>query len=64
MSKNDGYTTRNLFDYLYYKNHYKLIDINLSSQKNMNILQQINFTWKLEDDGTTMFFIAEKQQQK
>ena len=33
MSKNDGYTTRNLFDYLYYKNHYKLIGINLSSQK-------------------------------
>ena len=44
MSKNDGYTTRNLVDYLYYKNHYKLIGINLSSQKNMNILQQINFT--------------------
>ena len=29
----------------------------------MNIPQQINFTRKLEeDDGATMFFIAEKQQ--
>ena len=29
----------------------------------MNISQKINFTGKLEeDDGATMFFIAEKQQ--
>ena len=29
----------------------------------MNISQQINFVGKLEeDDGSTMFFIAEKQQ--
>ena len=29
----------------------------------MSILQQINFVGKLEeDDGVTMFFIAEKQQ--
>ena len=29
----------------------------------MNILQQINFTGKLEeDDGSKTFFIAEKQQ--
>ena len=31
----------------------------------MNIPQQINFTGKLEeDDGATMFFIAERQQKQ
>ena len=29
---------------------------------NTNIPQQINFTGKLEDDGATMFIIAEKHQ--
>ena len=37
--------------------------INLSRQTNTVILQQINFSGKLEkDDGTTMSFIVEKQQ--
>ena len=63
MSRNDDYTTRNLLDYLYYLNHYKLIGIDLSRQPNASIPQQIDFTQKLEeDDGATMFFIAEKQQ--
>ena len=29
---------------------------------NMSIPQQVNFAGKLEDDGSAMFFIAEKQQ--
>ena len=41
----------------------KLIGIDLSRQTNTSIPQQINFVGKLEeDDGATMFFIAEKQQ--
>ena len=37
--------------------------IDLSRQIKTSILQQINFVGKLEeDDGTTMLFIAEKQQ--
>ena len=61
MSKNDDYTRGNLLDYLYHQKYYKLIVINLSGEPNMNILQQINFVGKLEeDDGATMFFIAEK----
>ena len=50
-------------DYLYHKKYYKLIGIDLSRQTNTNTPQQINFIEKLEEnDGATMFFIAEKQQ--
>ena len=63
MSTNDDYTARKLLDYLYHQNYYKLIGIDLSRQANTNILQQINFTGKLEeDDGSIMFFITDKQQ--
>ena len=58
MSRNDEYTTRNLLDYLYHQNYYKLIGIDLSRQTNASIPQQINFVGKLEeDDGTTMFLL-------
>ena len=40
-----------------------IIGIDLSRQANTRVLQQIDFVGKLEeDDGATMFFIAEKQQ--
>ena len=59
----DDYTTDNLLDYLYHQKYYKHIGIDLSRQRNRTILFRINFTGKLEeDDGTTMSFIAEKQQ--
>ena len=64
MSGNDDYTTtRNLLNYLYHQNYYKLIGIDLSRQTNTTIPHQTNFTEKLEeDDGAVMFFIAEEQQ--
>ena len=63
MSRNDDYTTKNLLDFSYHQNYYKLIRVDLSIQTNRSIPQQINFTGKLEeDDGTAIFFIAEKQQ--
>ena len=63
MSRNDDYTTGNLSDFSYHQNYYKIIGVDLSRQINMNILQQINFTGKLEeDDDAAMFFIAEEQQ--
>ena len=65
MSRNDDYTTGNLLDFSHHQNYYKLIGIDLSRQKNTNIPQNINFTGKSEeDDGGTMFFIAEKQQKQ
>ena len=63
MTRNNDYTTGNLLDYLNHLKYYKLIGIDLSRQTNTSIPQQINFTRKLEeDDGSTMFFITEKQQ--
>ena len=63
MLNNDDYITGKLLDYLYYQKYYKLTGIDLSRQTNTNISQQINFIGKLEEDnGATMFFIAEKQQ--
>ena len=60
MSRSDGYTTGNLLDYLHHQKYYTLIGIGLSRQANTNIPRQNNFTGKLEDDGTSMFFIPEK----
>ena len=63
MSKNEDYTAGNLLDFSYHQNYYKLIGIDLLGQTDSNIPQQINFAGKLEEvDGTTMFYIAEKQQ--
>ena len=59
--RNNAYATVNLLDFPYQKIIINFID--LSRQTNANIPQQINFTGKLEeDDGGTMFSIAEKQQ--
>ena len=58
MSRNDDYTTWNLLDYLRHQNYYKLIGIDLSRQTNTVIPEQINFTWKLEEDnGAAIIFL-------
>ena len=68
ISRNDDYRTKSLLDYLHHQKHYKLIGIDLSRKKKvppkfLRIPPQIYFTGKLEeDDGVTMFFIAEKWQ--
>ena len=55
MSRSDDYTIGNLLDFSYHQNYYKLID--LSRQTNTNMPQQINFSWKLEqDNGLRIFF--------
>ena len=63
ISKNSDYTTGNLLDYEYFKDHYKLIAIDLSKQselENSDIKQQINFMGRVEQNAT-MFFIIEKK---
>ena len=61
MPINNDYTIRDLLDYLYHQNWYKLIGIDLSRQTNTSISQQILLTGKLEEDeGITMIFIAVK----
>ena len=54
-----------LLDYLYFKEHYKLISIDLSKQQALDTgpkaIQQINFTGNLDGAaGATMFFIIEE----
>ena len=61
----DDYTTGCLLDYPYFKNHYKMIAIDLSKQQALDAdpraIQQINFTANLDRAGnTTMFFIIEE----
>ena len=59
--------SRNLLDYEYFKEHYKLIAIDLSKQielENKNVKQQINFIGNLErDNGAVMIFIIEKSEE-
>ena len=67
MSKNNDYTTRNLLDYEYFKDHYQLIAIDLKKQielENSDLKQQINFIGRLErNKGATMLFITEKKEE-
>ena len=66
MSKNNDYTISNLLDYEYFKDHYKLIAIDLSKQielENPDLKQQINLIGRLEENNVTMFFIIEKKEE-
>ena len=66
MSNYNDYTTGNLLDYEYFKDHYKLIAIDLSKKielENLDLKQQINFIGRLEENNATMFFIIEKKEQ-
>ena len=68
ITDHSGYCTRgNLLDYEYFKEHYKLITIDLSKQielENKDIKQQINFIGNLDrDNGAVMFFIIEKSEE-
>ena len=61
----DDYTTGCLLDYSYFKDHYKMIAIDLSKQQALDAdpraIQQINFTANLDRVGnTTMFFSIEQ----
>ena len=52
-SKNNDYTTGNLLDYEYFKDHYQLIALDLSKQtelENPDLKQQINFIGRLEEN--------------
>ena len=64
MSRNDNYTTGNLLDFSYHQNYYKLIGIDLSRWTNTNILQQINFVEKLEEDDGAVIFLLLKSSKK
>ena len=58
---------RTLLDFNYFKEHYKMIAIDVSKQielENEDLKQQINFIGNLDrDGGATMFCIIEKQEE-
>ena len=63
--KEDDYTTGCLLDCFYFKDHSKMIAIDLTKQEALDAdsraIQQINFTANLNRDGNTiMFFITEE----
>ena len=56
-SRNNDYTTGNLLDFAYFKEHYK--------QTKLKDPQQISFIGKLENQaqGATMLFISQKSEE-
>ena len=53
-------------DYEYFKDHWKLIAIDLSKQielENLDLKQQVNFIGRLEENNATMIFITEKKEE-
>ena len=66
MSKNNDYTTGNLLDYEHFLKNYKLIEIELSKQielENADLKQQTNFIGRLEQNATRFFIIEKKKKQ-
>ena len=64
-SNNNDYKTDNLLDFVYFKEDYRLIVIDLNKQIKFKDPQQINFIRKLENQAHkgTMFFIIEKSEE-
>ena len=61
----DDYTTGCLLDYIYFKNYYKMIVVDLSKQQALDAdpkaIQQINFTSNLDRaENTRIYFILEE----
>ena len=56
----DDYTNGCLLDYIYFKNYYKMIAVDLSKQQALDAdpkaIQQINFTANLDRAGNTRFY--------
>ena len=64
-AQGDDYTTDCLLDYIYFKNYYKIIAVDLSKQQALDAdpktIQQINFTANLGRAGNIrVYFILEE----
>ena len=64
----DDYTTGFLLDYIYFKNYYKMVAVDLSKQQEIDAdpkgIQQINFMANLEGAGNTRFYFILKEPKK
>ena len=70
IGKGKDYTTGSLLDYNYFRNHYKLIAVDLSKQKELDAdpraIQQIEFKYMLEsndDNNSTIYWVLEKSKE-
>ena len=64
ISNNNDYRTGNLLDFVYFRNNYKIIAIDLSKKTKLKDPQQISFIGKLLAlRGATMFFLIEKSEE-
>ena len=66
LGQGDEYTTSCLLDYNYFKEHYKVMTIDLSKQQEPDsdpkAIQQIDFTGNLEQQATIFFIIKETKE--
>ena len=65
MSDNNDYKVGNLLDFVYFKENYRLIAIDLTKQTKLKDPQQINFIAKLGNQAhkATMIFIIKKSEE-
>ena len=65
MNRNNDYAAGSLLDFAYFKENYRLIEIDLSKETKLKDPQQTSFIGKLENQahGATMFFIIEKSEE-
>ena len=63
IGKGEDYTTRSLLDYYYFKEHYELVAVDLSKQKELDVdpraIQQIEFKYML-GTNSTIYWVLEK----
>ena len=66
IGKAEDYTTGSLLDYDYFKEHYKLVAVDLSKQKELDAdpraIQQIEFKYMLEINST-IYWVLEKSKE-
>ena len=61
IGKGEDYTTGSLLDFNYFKKHYKLVAVDLSKQKDLDVdpraIQQIEFKYMLGTDSTIYWIL-------
>ena len=66
IGKGEDYTTGSLLDYNYFKEHYKLVAIDLSKQKELDMdpraIQQIEFKYMLRTNST-IYWVVQKSKE-
>ena len=66
LGKGEDYTTGSLLDYNYFDKHYKLVDVDLPKQKELDAdpraIQQIEFKY-ISGTDSTIYWVPEKSKE-